>query len=443
MNRGILILLSLFIFLTSLNAREIGDYKFDLIKKGIDNNNTLLVIGGIQGDEPGGFMAASLLATGYDIKKGSVWIIPNLAFYSIIKRGRGVFGDMNRKFAYISPKDKDYKTIQRLKEIITSKNIKFIVDMHDGSGFYRKKYIDKNHNPYKWGQTVVIDQKEVKNQKYGNLEKIAQQIVNSVNKRLISPNKEDAFHIDNTKTNQKDGDKEMLKALTYYAITHHKSALALESAKKYLAYRRVYYKMIALEKIMNMMGIKYKRKYKLTLYGVKQALNNGIYLNIGGRIPLFVSNSTRIIKFLPIQKDVKFSSNNPLVTIINKGKYYQVRYGNRFVSNIIPQYKKWDKSIKYIKVKIDNVYKNIKFGEIIEVKNNFEVQKKKGLRVNIIGFVKKGLKNEAGIEISKNVIFKRFAIDKHKKSFRVEVYKGNKFVGMFIVKFVNELMAKK
>ncbi|NIO41537.1 MAG: deacylase, partial [Burkholderiales bacterium] len=52
--------------------------------------NTILVVGGIQGDEPGGFNAASLLATRYRFSRGAVWVVPNLNFESIVKRSRGV-----------------------------------------------------------------------------------------------------------------------------------------------------------------------------------------------------------------------------------------------------------------------------------------------------------------------------------------------------------------
>ena len=54
------------VFLCALNANEL---EYSLIKKGVDDNNTLLVIGGIQGDEPGGFLAANLLANEYKIIK--------------------------------------------------------------------------------------------------------------------------------------------------------------------------------------------------------------------------------------------------------------------------------------------------------------------------------------------------------------------------------------
>ena len=45
---------------------------FSLIKKGEENKETVLVIGGIQGDEPGGFFSANLLATEYNITKDAL-----------------------------------------------------------------------------------------------------------------------------------------------------------------------------------------------------------------------------------------------------------------------------------------------------------------------------------------------------------------------------------
>lgn len=113
---------------------------FDFIKKGKQDDNTLLIVGGIQGDEPGAFMAASLITTHYKINKGSVWVVPNLNFYSIIESGRGSYGDMNRKFATIAENDPDYNSIQRIKNYITSNDVKLILNLHDGSGFYREEY---------------------------------------------------------------------------------------------------------------------------------------------------------------------------------------------------------------------------------------------------------------------------------------------------------------
>ncbi len=90
-------------------------------------------------NEPGGFHAANLLATPhYKITQGSVWVVPNLNPHSILANHRGIYGDMNRKFAQLSPKDPEYETIQRIKSIILDSRVGVILHLHDGSGFYRE-----------------------------------------------------------------------------------------------------------------------------------------------------------------------------------------------------------------------------------------------------------------------------------------------------------------
>lgn len=72
MNLGMLKLFRLFfdfIFFTQSLFANTQSIDFDFIKKGIQDDNTLLIVGGIQGDEPGAFMAASLITTHYKIKK--------------------------------------------------------------------------------------------------------------------------------------------------------------------------------------------------------------------------------------------------------------------------------------------------------------------------------------------------------------------------------------
>ena len=89
---------------------------------------TVLVIGGIQGDEPGGFNAASLLATHYRMRAGSVWVVPNLNFESIVRRSRGVHGDMNRKFPSVSASDPDFARVERIKRIITDPAVDYVLN---------------------------------------------------------------------------------------------------------------------------------------------------------------------------------------------------------------------------------------------------------------------------------------------------------------------------
>ena len=105
--------------------------------------NTILIVGGIQGDEPGGFNAASLVVTHYKILSGAVRVVPNLNFPSIIKRSRGLHGDLNRKFDTLNPGDPEFNTIRRIKKMIVAPEVDIVLNLHDGSGFYSKTHEDK------------------------------------------------------------------------------------------------------------------------------------------------------------------------------------------------------------------------------------------------------------------------------------------------------------
>jgi hypothetical protein len=408
-------------------------FDFDLIKKGKQDTNTMLVIGGIQGDEPGGFVAASLLATHYEITKGSLWIVPNLNFYSIIKRSRGPYGDMNRKFATLSKKDPEYKTVQRIKEHIKDKDVKLVVNLHDGSGFYRQKYVDDMHKPTRWGQCSVIDQAYLDGVKYGNLEEISSSVVEHVNKHLIKS--EDIYHVHNTKT--REGDKEMEKSLTYYAINQGKAAFGNEATKNQPTHKRVYYHLLALEKYMQVMGIEFKRKFELNPAGVYRAINHDIYISLyDGKIKLPLSQIRDIVKYFPIKKDAKvdFQASNPLLTIIKKGNIYTIQYGNRRLSRLKADYLEYDDANESVEFVVDGRDMKIKFGSLVDVKDNFLVKKHNQYRVNVIGYTDKS-KIETDKKIKKSQIKKRFSIDKKGDIYRVEYYNKDKFAGMVLVNF--------
>jgi len=414
-----------------LSADE--SYEFDLIKKGKQDSNTMLVVGGIQGDEPGGFIAASLLATHYEITKGSLWIVPNLNFYSIIKRSRGPYGDMNRKFATLSKNDPEYKTVQRIKEHIKDDNVKLIVNLHDGSGFYRQKYVDDMHKPTRWGQCSVIDQVYLDGVKYGNLKEISSSVVEHVNKHLIKS--EDIYHVHNTKT--REGDKEMEKSLTYYAINQGKAAFGNEATKNQPTHKRVYYHLLALEKYMQVMGIEFKRNFELNPAGVYRAINHDIYISLyDGKIKLPLSQIRDIVKYFPIKKDAKvdFEASNPLLTIIKKGNIYTIQYGNRRLSRLKADYLEYDDANESVEFVVDGRDMKIKFGSLVDVKDNFLVKKHNQYRVNVIGYTDKS-KIETDKKIKKSQIKKRFSIDKKGDIYRVEYYNKDKFVGMVLVNF--------
>ncbi|MFT7004848.1 MAG: hypothetical protein ACJAWW_002214 [Sulfurimonas sp.] len=433
LNRGMLKLYSLvLVLLVPLVLSAQNSFDFDLIKKGKLDNNTLLVVGGIQGDEPGGFISASLLVTHYDITKGSVWIVPNLNFYSIIKRSRGPYGDMNRKFAHLSLDDPEYDTVERIKSYIRDEDVKLIVNLHDGSGFYREKYEDSDHSPYKWGQCSIVDQVNIDVPLYGNLKEISLKVIDHVNENLIS--NEDKYHLHNTKT--REGDKEMEKSLTYYAINQGKAAFGNEASKNLPTHKRVYYHLLALEKYMNIMGIEFTRKFDLTPRSVYEAINNDISISLyDGKIKLPLSKIRDIIKYFPVKKDgvLDFKASNPLLTIIKKGNIYTIQYGNRRLSRLKADYQDYDSDVQSVKLQVDGKVLDVTFGSLVEVEDSFLVEENK-YRVNVIGFTNKN-KKETGVKIKKSQIPKRFSLDKEGTIYRVEYYNEKKFAGMVLIKF--------
>lgn len=412
------------------------EYDFTVHKMGNGKGHTLLVIGGIQGDEPGGFTAASLIVTKYKIKNGNVWVVPNLAFESIIKRSRGLYGDMNRKFADLEESDPDYKTVQRIKKLIINENVDLIVNLHDGSGFYRKKYIDKMKNPNRWGQCTIIDQENLNGVKFGNLREISDSIIKNVNKHSVD--KEHNYLVHNTKTAQ--GNQEMAKSLTWYAIQNNKPAFGNEASKSFLTHTRAFYHLLAVEGFMKHLGIEFEKSFKLSPQNVKTQINNDVKISVNEKIMFSnIVGARNRINYFPLQKgnDVKVSSTNPLTAIVSDGNNYKIHYGNRRISSLVPQYFEYDNTIDNFDFVIDKQKRNINFGTNIEVDEHFLVEPKDGYRVNLIGYTKHNIKNESGFLVSKKDFVKRFSVDKKGSVFRVEIYneKNNKFAGMVLVKF--------
>jgi hypothetical protein len=411
---------------------------FSVHKLGSDlPGNTLLVIGGIQGDEPGGFNAAALLTTHYKIKRGSVWVVPNLNFISIIKRSRGVYGDLNRKFAKLGESDPEFNTISKVKRIILDDHVDLILNLHDGSGFYRPTYVDRNHNPKRWGQSIIIDQDHLREVQFGELGAIARQVTTVVNRHLFS--EEHAYHVKNTWTKQ--GDMEMAKTLTYYAVRNLKPAFGVEVSKNFPTHKRAYYHLKVIEAYMDLLGIEYERSFSLSASGVRGAIYNNVKLAFyDNRILLDVANARKRLGYIPLRKsaEIVYRSSSPLIALVESGKGFRVFHGNRRITRIYPQYFEYDFSAENISIRVDGEERKAAFGDMLGVQESFMIMPKKGYRVNVIGFKKTGISDESGVVIGQEDIIKRFSVDKNGNIFRVEVYREDKFSGMVLVNFSDE-----
>ncbi|GAA7065570.1 DL-carboxypeptidase Csd4 [Helicobacter pylori] len=400
----------------------------------------LLLLAGIQGDEPGGFNAANLFLMHYSVLKGLVEVVPVLNKPSMLRNHRGLYGDMNRKFAALDKNDPEYPTIQEIKSLIAKPNIDAVLHLHDGGGYYRPIYVDAMLNPKRWGNCFIIDQDEVKGAKFPNLLAFANNTIESINAHLLHPIEE--YHLKNTRTAQ--GDTEMQKALTFYAINQKKSAFANEASKELPLASRVFYHLQAIEGLLNQLNIPFKRDFELNPSSVHALINNkSLWAKISSlpKMPLF--NLRPKLNHFPLPHNTKIpqipiESNAYIVGLVKNKQEVFLKYGNKLMTRLSPFYIEFDHSLEEVKMQIDNKDQMVKIGSVVEVKESFYIHAMDNIRANVIGFSvsNESKPNEVGYTIKFKDFQKRFSLDKQERIYRIEFYKNNAFSGMILVKFV-------
>jgi hypothetical protein len=407
---------------------------YSLFQMGTKEGPTLLIIGGIHGDEPGGYFTPMLFSKHYRIEKGGVWVVPNLNFDSILRNRRGLYGDMNRKFLHIDPNDNDFQPVSDIKKLILSPEVDMVLNLHDGHGFYREEAIDEIFNPGAWGQTCIIDQQNLPGVKFGNLQEIAEKVNKETNIQLREDVHE--FNVKNTHTYEKD--EAMRQSLTYFAITNKKPAFAVETSKNITDLAlKVFYQLKTIEEFLEIMGIRYQKDFDLNIEAIRALLSESGEIEIPeGKITLRLSDLRENINFFPAKRGQPlYSSDNPLVAVIGDGNLRKIMNGNIHITTLSCEFYEFNDNVKSTDFIIDNSYKTVSMGSTVNVTDFFEVVPVAGLRANIIGFVMEDQKNECGIKIMKKDIVPRFSIDKSERSFRVEFYRDGYFCGMVIIEF--------
>lgn len=422
------------VFLFEISYASVKNKPFDIYElNGNINGNTLLVIGGIHGDEPGGYFTPTLLLQHYKIKKGNVLVVPNLNPDSILNFKRGLYKDMNRKFAVISKNDPDYDNVERIKGIIKDEKVNFILNLHDGHGFYREKWENSIFNPRAWGQTYVIDQKQLDDVLFGNLDEIAQNIVNNLNKSLHYDYH--TFGIRNTETRYKD--EEQQNSLTFFAISNLKPALAIETSKNIKDLElKTFYQLSSIEVLMGILGIEFERDFELTLSEVSKKIQKYGEVTINNNVKIPLSNVRRVINFAPLKVgDNEFVFSHPLGREKRIKNGYELYIGNIKVSTLRADYFSMKCSFDSMEVVSDNKDMFLaSFGDTISFKDGFLIKGKNTARVNVIGYSKKGVVSESDVFIDSKLIDKNYSLDRNASIFRVEVYEGKNFCGMINLK---------
>ncbi|MBP6162779.1 MAG: succinylglutamate desuccinylase/aspartoacylase family protein [Aliarcobacter sp.] len=419
-----------------INAANLN---FELYKKESNKEgNTLLIIGGIHGDEPGGYFAPAFLEKYYKIKSGNVWIVPNINGHSIMANTRGIYDDMNRKFSTIDKKDPDYNVITKIKKIILDKKVDLVLNLHDGYGFYRNKYENAIFNPNAWGQATIIDQEKIKGlSKFGNLDEIAGQVNNTLNSDKLFQDFH-SFGVKNTETKFKD--EQMKLSLTFFAVTNNKPAFAIETSKNITDLtHKVIYQLKSIEEFMNIMHIEFERQFDINN---EEDVKNKIFdfgkVKINNNIAFDLSDIKKTTRFIPLKKDNNdFKFEHSLGAVKFKDNIYEIYIGNIKVADFYPQVFELAKAKNSIKIEVDGKVIETAFANEIDIKNEFKILKS-DFRVNIIGYSKTGVDSEDDILINEKEILDAYSIDTKKRKYRAEFYKDGKFYGMIVLNFLKD-----
>jgi hypothetical protein len=420
----------LVIVLLSVFAYSATSFRLYKMQESEDVENTILIVGGIHGNEPGSYFSPAIFAHHYKITKNAVWIIPALNLRSIRINARGRYGDMNRKFRYIAKNDRDFTKVKEVKELILNKRVDLILNLHDGHGFFRDNWENDIKNPKAWGQSSVIDNHKINaDVKFAKLYEIAQEAVSNANE-----DEDHKYKVRVKNTNTKDKNPEQQNSLTYFAFTHNKPAFAIETSKniKNLALK-VLYQLKTIEGYLKVADIEYQRDFDLDIDSIKKILNKYETISINNNIKFNISNIRNYISFFPLKKghnDFKFS--HPLGSVSYRKGLYHLHIGNKHIATLKPQYfKTSDKNIE-IPINIDGVDTDVKIGSSIKVKANFEVKASNNIRVNVIGY---GNRNDNFKTIYKKSIQSKYSLDTINHLYRIEFYKQKLFLGMVIVDF--------
>lgn len=153
----------------------------------------------------------------------------------------------------------------------------------------------------------MIDQKTLDNVAFGDLDSIAKQIESKLNQRLHYDFH--TFGVRNTETRIKD--EEQQNSLTFFAITHLKPSLAIETSKNITELPlKTLYQLSSIEALMEILGIEFERKFDLNLENVAQKINDFGSVKINHNVTLKLNGIRSFINFAPL-----LAQNNVLISL--------------------------------------------------------------------------------------------------------------------------------
>jgi hypothetical protein len=469
-------LLSVFIFISMLTAIfptargfaatgtiyfKNSDHQLEVIRlNGKKPGLTVLIFGGIHGDEPGGYFSSEILSD-IQLHKGNLIIVPRVNFPSIMLNRREVHGDMNRKFvSHEEPDDPDIEVVRLLKGLMKEADV--FINQHDAYGFHRETYISEKYNQSRYGQSLIIDSASFyskKLQKEINLSEIGQRILKRVNLQIKNPDHHFGFW-DHDSLDKNTKHPEMKRSATYFALTTFSiPAFGLETSKDLpTLYHKIKYQLVVLKEILHEFQLEFdfpEIKFKEPLlYWVELLKNNKEIIRVNGNTNLRLNpGDTIVIKNIFSNVESGLSAN-----ILNWGSINDMNKEFTFNSNATIQVKKNHLTIGkiYLRNYRSNSVREIKIdvnGRQTTIPNWGKIDINSGqyfkilttnpafseIRFDVRGYSPaKGKKGDGNVPIRPEQLIPGYSFKKKGTIYFVKVYTNNTFAGGFQVEYTRQ-----
>jgi hypothetical protein len=432
------------------------DHQLEIIRvKGEKPGLTVLIFGGIHGDEPGGYFSSEILST-IKMIRGNLIIVPRVNFPSIMLNRRQVHGDMNRKFvSRETPGDPEAEVVKLLKDLMKEADV--FINQHDAYGFHREKYISKKYNQHCYGQSLIIDNADFYSQKLGkqiDLSQIGKRILRRANEKI--KNKDHHFGFwDHNSVALNTKFPEMKKSATYYALTTHSiPAFGLETSKDLPdLHHKVKYQLVAIKEILHEFGLEFvfpPSNVKIpVLHWVEFLENGGDIIRVNGNTNLRLAPGDKVVmKKIFSNYDSGLSANilgwgtindlnkeyefkKPAVILIKKN---HLVIGKIYLRNYLKR------SVRSIDVEINGKPETIpNWGKIeLQPGGNFKILRTSPgfshTRFDVRGFsVRPGHSDDSNTVITPGDLIEKYSFKKQGKVYFVKIYIAAKFAGGFQV----------
>ncbi|MGM0417389.1 MAG: M14/M99 family metallopeptidase [Thermodesulfobacteriota bacterium] len=458
---------------------ENTDYELHVYKiRGEKKGKTVMILGGIQGDEPGGFLTADSYAD-ISLAKGSLIVVPRANLPSILLQKRSVNVDMNRKFADEDAREYEGKIVNILKELISESDC--LLNLHDGSGFYYPEWVSEMKNPLRYGQSIIADFDTYKtdNKDVIDLGAMGRRAVKKINENIEQ--KDLHFRFNNHRTGEKHSvHKEQRKSATYFAVTRCSiPAFGIETNKGLSVEKKVRHHQYAINAFFEEFGVipempplvleKPELKYMVVslnnhtpiVVQKGQTINveKGSYVKVShieanydrGLTADFIGIGRKndLRKNIKVEKDVRISAKKdyePCGSVYIKASDMKKEKDNFFISDknsgdyFYFQVKVNGQPPFYIENKGELNLKKGDFFEIVDVKTG--VCDPGDLEVNIKGYVNDKLNNTGEdrgyIVDTAEDFWEKYAVGKNKNSYPVVVSENGKKIADMLISLDEE-----